>query len=1182
MDIITQLIFRARDEASSTINEITGAVGGLVKAFVAFQGASAIKSFADIAARGEVLGTVLNVIGNNAGIGASKLNEMVQSVTKLGVTARSATESLTKMIQAGLITEDTAYRAGELANVARNAAVISGQNTSEVLRDLITNIQQLDVQGLRYRGIVTSLDEAQRKFAATLGVSANSLTQAQRQQALFNAVVEEGVKIEGAYEAAMGDVGKQISSLARLQEEASISMGQTFLPVYSALIEVYTDLLKAAKSYAEELKTSSYSSYVQAAAGIRQLTQEYKEQASVLRSLAGALSEVAKFWILFVVVPAGLLAFFKALVGISTAATSVGVILTRVAGPVMALFTGSLAAALTRMQLLQFAAVAMGNAIRAAFGLVSVAFLAWNFGTFLRGFDSIRNAAEVTIAAIMLGWGRMTHSFFGSLVAIKKGWTEFLAFIGYISEEERVVRQKALDAELVDLKRQLGIKKQLYQEAGTYDSQGGLLQEAEALARELLAVESKLLEVKLALADLKKSGADLSEEGKEKSDKLQAEIQTLDAQRKELAEKFTELVNSVRDFQLKEVIKELPFELRVDRSKIIKSFLDAQNVIAEASKTIGLQKIQFEGNFQVSADFSQLLSSFEKLKERFNEPLTFSYDGKVVGEVQTSLRDLQVAFDLLRDGVKSPEEITLVLAKMGEELTNLSARIRAFRDQMVFDREKLEMDRLANMFSGVETRIATLRKSYDILKDVQLSMAQSNADYKNSLLELGIPFYQVNSGVISLFTSLRTLRSTLVDTVQASAAVLQQNQAGIVDGYRRDLETLSAMAKQKEQVLRDTYKGGFEETMRLLSSMRELERDTVAKRITINQDYFAKLKALGQDYLSNYKTLAERVKALDEEIYQTKKTGQQEVRALLREQMTEEEALMDRKRELYDLEKEASFAVSQGNYDAAKEFYRDAIAMAKELASSSDENDRLAAIFKVKKLYEELGGIQETERQKTRVAAESQLQAYQKISQELGKLAGTLEGLVKEQELLLKVGLDDDSLAETVARINDAVDEAVDSAKLIKVEVDSAALQQAVDRVRSAFAGIKIEWAGDGRAKTFAGGGYVRGPGTSTSDSILAFLSNEEYVVKASAVRKVGLGFMHALNEGALDLRLLPRFATGGQVTKASASSAAVSVPRDVVEIVVRDKGQDFTLEGTREDAAKLVRTLRGVGRGRG
>jgi hypothetical protein len=46
-----------------------------------------------------------------------------------------------------------------------------------------------------------------------------------------------------------------------------------------------------------------------------------------------------------------------------------------------------------------------------------------------------------------------------------------------------------------------------------------------------------------------------------------------------------------------------------------------------------------------------------------------------------------------------------------------------------------------------------------------------------------------------------------------------------------------------------------------------------------------------------------------------------------------------------------------------------------------------------------------------------------------------------------------------------------------------------------------------------SGGGQVRGPGTTTSDSIPTFLSDEEFVVNAAATRK-HLGLLQAINSG--------------------------------------------------------------------
>lgn len=66
-------------------------------------------------------------------------------------------------------------------------------------------------------------------------------------------------------------------------------------------------------------------------------------------------------------------------------------------------------------------------------------------------------------------------------------------------------------------------------------------------------------------------------------------------------------------------------------------------------------------------------------------------------------------------------------------------------------------------------------------------------------------------------------------------------------------------------------------------------------------------------------------------------------------------------------------------------------------------------------------------------------------------------------------------------------------------------------------------------SKRFATGGSIsgdvlQGPGTDTSDSLLARLSRGEFVMRASAVRRFGVPFMKAINAGGA----LPGFAKGG------------------------------------------------------
>lgn len=97
-----------------------------------------------------------------------------------------------------------------------------------------------------------------------------------------------------------------------------------------------------------------------------------------------------------------------------------------------------------------------------------------------------------------------------------------------------------------------------------------------------------------------------------------------------------------------------------------------------------------------------------------------------------------------------------------------------------------------------------------------------------------------------------------------------------------------------------------------------------------------------------------------------------------------------------------------------------------------------------------------------------------------------------------------------------------------------------------------------------ASGGYIKGPGTGTSDSIVSRLSNGEYVVRAAAVKAVGTKFLDAINQG--QRAPSPRgYANGGLVTgTGSTGDVYVTVELDGAPIAARIKAAQ------REDAREL------------
>jgi hypothetical protein len=143
----------------------------------------------------------------------------------------------------------SASKLPELLTLARQATSVFGG-------DLLSNFEKINLavatgntRMLRSVGIILDSDEAMKKFASSIGTSANALTEAGRQQAILNAVLEKG-KI--SFQGIDGDVGKSTGSFQRLlvalknlTEEAARAFNQVFGPAIASSLKVITGWTEA-------------------------------------------------------------------------------------------------------------------------------------------------------------------------------------------------------------------------------------------------------------------------------------------------------------------------------------------------------------------------------------------------------------------------------------------------------------------------------------------------------------------------------------------------------------------------------------------------------------------------------------------------------------------------------------------------------------------------------------------------------------------------------------------------------------------------------------------------------------------------------------------------------------------------------------------------------------------------
>ena len=122
-----------------------------------------------------------------------------------------------------------------------------------------------------------------------------------------------------------------------------------------------------------------------------------------------------------------------------------------------------------------------------------------------------------------------------------------------------------------------------------------------------------------------------------------------------------------------------------------------------------------------------------------------------------------------------------------------------------------------------------------------------------------------------------------------------------------------------------------------------------------------------------------------------------------------------------------------------------------------------------------------------------------------------------------------------------------------------------IDRSIDVYVNIRRPNAGGLGPQLRAEGGYITGPGTATSDSIPAYLSNGEYVIKAAAVQKYGTHMFDSLNA--------MRFADGGEVNAARRSrlrTARQALRADEKELKAAEKLLEAAVE--QRDAAFEMR----------
>lgn len=467
---------------------------------------------------------------------------------------------------------------------------------------------------------------------------------------------------------------------------------------------------------------------------------------------------------------------------------------------------------------------------------------------------------------------------------------------------------------------------------------------------------------------------------------------------------------------------------------------------------------------------------------------------------------------------------------------------------------------------------------------------------------------------------------------QALIAATQQQIEILKDAARQKNQLIDEEYTIASQATRVMYDNERERAQ----ALQTLDNDVMQKKRTVLSqmlsDYRSHIDALNSEAERNFQA----VKAIEEQKRGLSMSTQERIRSLQQAAMGEYAAYQDKLKQIDELNGKAREAILAGQSEQAVEYAKKAQEVAANIASGVKENGKeivsqaQATQTAIAKMSESeqiaQGALDETMRKREQAGnmALEQAQTFTTSMQSLrteldttsAKLSSglqftiqtntaqvledvqKLEKFITQRDMMLTVQSNIDELKEKFDVMKGQLEEGTTSTH--EIDDNAAEVQRAIDRLKKntssthtiyqkivppkhATGGLVGGYASGGLIQRLAEGGAafrrmigrISGPGSSTSDSIPAMLSNGEFVIRAAMVRKWGASFFEALNRGMMPP--MPKYAMGGAVNvplSMGGSSEALTVTFRAGDLEAPVKISDRT---SRESMKAFARELQKI-----
>lgn len=557
-------------------------------------------------------------------------------------------------------------------------------------------------------------------------------------------------------------------------------------------------------------------------------------------------------------------------------------------------------------------------------------------------------------------------------------------------------------------------------------------------------------------------------------------------------------------------------ELTAQYNAFILSLEDGDGILSRASKGI-------------ISSFSDVIESIRLLNEGSISLGSFIPGQLGFGLAQARLNELR-------------EDALVKRAERAEEAKNaFSNRSKSLLEELGLVDEAAE-----DGFKKVEESAKKAAKSYDELREEQSNLKDEILDAKVK----GEPYADLLSRYNKVTKQLDGANKLFAKTTKATGKVIEEVAKGsIIDltnqisKLKKDIESSNnenEIAKKVEELVAkekqvESLKENIEATRLLLNQVRV---ETPQELLSDDELKERELPVLNR----TVRRLEEGGVNIDDELERLERRKQVELRDAAEIATTKEEFAKQQAAIELDFQKQ----ILEAKLKDSKLSFDERVALERQLAEVQLEEAKKTSDV-IKALQSEVfqgildigqkvaGSFFDVRREKIEQEKDTEIEALEQTyekrienaegNQQLQeRLEAELEQ--KREEAQKRAAIRKQQIARKEALIEGAVSfiEAIPNPVLMAAAIIGTAAQIAV-----------ID------AQKFNQGGFVTGPGTSTSDSIPAMLSNGEFVVKASSVRALGLDFMNRINN-------LEGFVNGGlignnvpQITRPALSPTSVN-----------------------------------------